>query len=330
MAGAAVRVCVATEQGKSGEIVIEEEVLRPINFAVAVVACQPLSAVVGIVLRVAGVAAIAEGDLEYRLNVAKLTLELAMRAIQRMAGIDRMVEVNCSPLGRSVTIDAAESEVLVVSIVVRMAGNALRTESVCEGVFAVTAAAGLLRVRSGKRERSVSRVVEARIQPAARIVAGLAVLSAPSIVGVIGCVASETRRWRIAKRPVGVAVETLRFAVTADKRVAGRIVIEFDLLPTVRVVAVAAFFAEETLMRVFRCMTGKTVGRGVSVFLIGLVTASARRRCMSAEQNEIRVVVIEPGFVEPDDVGISAFMIGIPRSVQRCSKSGLRSLSFRS
>lgn len=154
-------------------------------------------------------------------------------------------------------------------------------------------------------------MIEARLQPAGRIVARLAVLSATPIVSVVGRVTSVARRRRIAKCPVSVTVKTLRFAMTTDERVSGFVMIELDLLPTVWNVATSTFLTEETLVCVFRCVTGETVGRCVSVLLLRLMAISALGRCMPAEQSEVRVVVIEARFVEPDDVGIPAFMIGM-------------------
>ncbi len=177
---------------------------------------KPLRPIVRIVLRVTGVTVAAEGDLEYRLHVAQLALELAVRAVQRMSGVESVIEGDRGPSGRGVTIDAAASEVLVMSVIVRVAGNAFRAKSIREGVFAVTVAAGLLGVGASERERSVSRVIEARFQPTGRVVAGLAVLSATSTVGIVGRVAPKAGRRRVTKRPVGVAVQTLSFAMSTE------------------------------------------------------------------------------------------------------------------
>ncbi len=229
VARAAIRVRVPSEQRETGEVVIEEKILRPVDLAVAVVAGETLSAVVRIVLSVACVAVIAEGNVEYRLYVAKLALEYAMRTVQRVAGIERVIERYYLPLVRCVTVDAAAPEVLVVRVIVPVAGKAVRTQPVRKRVFAVTAATGLVRVCSRKRKGRISSVIEARIQPAGGLVAGLATLSATAVVRVIGSVTAVARCRSVPKGVISVTAKTFCLAMTSDQRVPRRVMIELDL-----------------------------------------------------------------------------------------------------
>ena len=100
MARAALSVGMAAKQREAGEIVIEEEILRPIDFAVTIIAGKPLRAIVRVVLRVAGVTVVAEGDVEYRLHMAEFALEQTVGAVQRVTGIECVIKADCVPLGR--------------------------------------------------------------------------------------------------------------------------------------------------------------------------------------------------------------------------------------
>ena len=118
VACAAFGIGVPAKQGETRQVVIEEEILRPVDFGVTVVASESLSAVVRVVLDMTSVTVVAQSDLEYRLDVAEFAIEHGMRSVKRMTGIEGMIEGNRGPLRRRMTAGTADSEMPDVLVII--------------------------------------------------------------------------------------------------------------------------------------------------------------------------------------------------------------------
>jgi len=142
-------------------------------------------------------------------------------------------------------------------------------------------------------------------------VAIAAFVTAAAIMRIILGMAPEACSRRIGKRVVRMTVEAGRFQVFADQRVPRRFVVELDLEPVIRGVAVAAGVAHGLAMRVIILVTRKAVTRGVAMPLLGLVTIAALVVRVLAQQREISEFVVERIRIEADDIGIATFMVGM-------------------
>src|SRR5664279_1648821 len=92
----------------------------------------------------------------------------------------------------------------------------------------------------------------------------------------------------------------------------GLAVIErLDLSPLGFAVAIVAFFAKASFMRVVRLMTVEAAPGCLAEFYRWRVTAGARHGLVCIPELEIRGGVIERLPVEQDDVGVSALVIGV-------------------
>ena len=157
----------------------------------------------------------------------------------------------------------------------------------------------------------VARVVKARIAPADRAVAILALLAALALVDVVIGMAARTRRRRILKRLIFVTTKTSGIEMLANQRKTGHVMFEFHVEPAGWRMAVAALGAQVVLMHVIGFVTAMAVLRRFPVSHVGFVALIALRICMRAEQSEVGVAVIEGKLVELQDVGVAAFMIGV-------------------
>ena len=157
----------------------------------------------------------------------------------------------------------------------------------------------------------VARVVKARIAPADRAVAILALLAALALVDVVIGVAARTRRRRVLKGLIFVTTKASGIEVLANQRKGGRVMFEFHVEPAGWRMAIAALGAEVVLMHVIGFVTAMAVLRRFPVSHVGFVALIALRICMRAEQSEVGVAVIESELVELHNVGVAPLMIGV-------------------
>lgn len=80
-----------------------------------------------------------------------------------------------------------------------------------------------------------------------------------------------------------MAIQAGDIEVIADKRVAGRIVIEFDIDPVARRVAITTFGTEEVLMHIVVFMTANAALWRVAKFDVGLMAGLTLGRGMIAK-----------------------------------------------
>jgi len=118
--GIAFLATVLAEQREACQIVIKEHVLRPRHIVVAVLALDALRAEVRVVFLVAGIASRRQRNFEDRFDMACLTLECFMRAMNFMVGIDIVIKHDASPVSRDVAGLTNIAKVPVVIIIFEM------------------------------------------------------------------------------------------------------------------------------------------------------------------------------------------------------------------
>lgn len=210
-----VRVC--AEQWKPRQAVIEEDLVGPRVFVMAVEAGRALGTLVRVVFLVAREAVGLRFDLEDRLDMTGLAFDQFMSTLQRVLGVYIMVEVNRGPGIAGVACLTGRSEMAFVVVVFEMAGDARDVHFVVERVLVVAVTAGQLRVPSFEGEARVARVIELGIGPAGRCVAVSAFLSAAAIVRIVFGMAVETCRRRCLEGLVFMATGAFGFRMFADQ-----------------------------------------------------------------------------------------------------------------
>ena len=141
MARIALLVRVRAEQWESSQAVVEEDLVRPGVFVVAVEAAGSLRTIVGVVFFMAGETAGLRLDLEDWLDVAGLAFDKFVRTIQRMVRVDVVVEMNRCPCVGGMAGFAGAAEVTVMVVVFEVTRYARDVHLVVERIRTVAVGA---------------------------------------------------------------------------------------------------------------------------------------------------------------------------------------------
>lgn len=152
VAGDALGVRVQAQQWKARQVVIEENVFLPRNIVVAVIAHCPLCAAVRIVTFVTFAATCQRFGIENGLYVTVCALNGCVCTVQRVIGIDVVVETHIVKTLRDVTGIAALPEMPLVIVIFAVAGDACGIHRVAERVITVTVATYEWRVLTDQLE----------------------------------------------------------------------------------------------------------------------------------------------------------------------------------
>lgn len=244
--------------------------------------------------------------------MAVVTRRLLMGAIEDEVRTFVVIEMALRPRFIRVAFSAFGPVMTLVIIVFEMAGDAFHVHvNVVPRVFAVTVVAGQLCVFAFEREVRVLRMVETRVGPIARIVAGLAIFPAAAVVGIVFSVATDAVHRRILMRLVFVAVPAFHVTMLANQREVRRVMVESGVGPVGRVVTVRALGAEIAFVHIVFAVTVDAFAGRIATFVIGFVAAGTLCFEMLAHQLEIREGMVKGRFVEPQDVSVAALVFGV-------------------
>jgi hypothetical protein len=162
VAGIALLLGMNAEQRESRQIVVEENIVRPGMFVVAVKAKSALGSLVGVVILMADQAILDKLDLEDWLDVARDTLGESVGPLQHIGSLDTVIESDIYPLIIDVAGIAGGTEVSVVIVVFEVTGNAGDIQRVGERVVAVAGIAGELSMAAVERETRVPPMIAIR------------------------------------------------------------------------------------------------------------------------------------------------------------------------
>jgi len=125
-----------------------------------------------------------------------------------------------------------------------------------------------------------------------------------SVTAVAGC-------WRVLVCLIGMAGQALNLAVLTDKSEAGHIMIESRVGPVARIVAVGTLAAQVAVVCIVFLMAINAFARGIAMLHIGRVTGGTLSLSMMTQQFEVSEKMIENCFVQPPDIGVAAFVVGM-------------------
>ena len=311
MAIPAFPVRVLSEERESGESMIEEHVVLPRRLVVAVGTGQAEGAVMGIVVLVARQAVGGQRYVEDRLNVTGLALDVRVRSAERVPRFQGVIELHLGPSGADMAGLTLLSEMPLVVVVLLVASDTLHGQLIGKRVVAMAGVALLLRVPAVEQEARITIVIETGVVTSDRTMTVATLVAASPGVGIVFGVAAVAGRGCVGERIVCVAIEARGSLVLADQGKAGCIVIEFNLEPVIRRVAVGALCAERSRVRIVVFVAGKTIARCVAVFLLGAMTVVALILGMMANQGKIGEFVIEGRLIQNDDPGVATFVVGV-------------------
>ena len=328
MTRVALLVRVRAEQRKSCQAMVEEDLVRPGVFVVAIETVGTLGTVMRVVFFVACKTVRLRCYLEDRFDVTGLTLDQLVRTIEHVVRVGVVIEEDRRPRLGCMAGLAGGPEVTVMVVVFEVTGDAGDVQVIGERVLAMTVATALLGVFSIERKVRIARMIEFRVVPAGRRVAIAALLSAATVVGVVFGVAIEARGRRGLEGLVFVATGAFRLCVFADQRETGSFMVEFDVGPGDGRMAVGALRTHGVAMHVVGLVAGKAVRGRIAMLAACLVAFDTLGFSVFSEQWKIREIVIERVFVEMHDIGMPSFMIGMAGSAGRIA--GLRRQTMKS
>lgn len=241
-----------------------------------------------------------------------------MRAVQVVIRVPVMVEGDRSPVVADVTGIAAGSEMAVVIVVVAVTGHAGGLELVGERVVAVAIAAAQLPVVAVQDEVGVARVAETGVVPSCRAVTILAFSPALAVMRVVFGMTREARRRCALERVVLVTIEAGRIGMIANQLKSRGVVIEADIRPSRRRMAIAALGPDGVVVDVVFLVAADAGLRCFAVLVARFVTAFARRLIVFADEGEVSVLVPEGLGVQVDDNRVTPFVICMAVSTAAC------------
>lgn len=206
---------------------------------------------------------------------------------------------------------AFRSVVACVPIIFQMATYAAHLHYVIEWILTVAVIAAQLCVLSVKREVGIASMVETGICPRTRVMAGITLVTTASLVHIVFSVTAVAGCWRVLVCLVGMAGQTLDFAVIADESKASHIMIEGRVCPVPGIVAIGTFAAQIAFVCIIFLMAINAFPRRVAVFNIGHVTGRTLSFSMMTKQFKVSEKMIESSFVQPQNISVSAFVVGM-------------------
>jgi hypothetical protein len=150
---------------------------------------------------------------------------------------------------------------------------------------------GNIRMQSGERESCLA-VIEGRVLPHSRGMAGGAVRTELAIMSIVHGVTGKTILWRAFEDIILMTRRTLDICMAARECKCGLVVVEGRVLPTGCGMTDAAFGSKLAVMCVLRSMTGKAVYRRTFINAIHMA-GSTGNGSMQIGQWECSLVVIE-------------------------------------
>jgi hypothetical protein len=166
-------------------------------------------------------------------------------------------------------------------------------------------------VTVGKGEAGSLEVIEARVCPASRRMAVLTHLAVPSRMRVVDTMAGDTGHGCVEVCLVAMTAAAGCADVVTGQRKISRVVVELGVCPTSFAMTIAAALAEISVVGVFGAVAGEAGRFCLPEGHICSVAGFALRALMAPEQREVGHRVIEGIAIQADDIGVSAFVLGM-------------------
>lgn len=312
MACLARRRCVQADERETGDVMLEQHVLGPALFVMAPLAGCAEFAAVGIVILMTGAASAFQRHLMYRTFVTTIAVEFFVRALQRIAAGSQMIEFRLLPIFGVMTVAAGRAIAAFMHVI-----GAVTTDTVVRRLVLgldclVTGIARELLVFEQQRKFSLAIVFEPTLFPCLVRVAVTALFTEATTMYVVQPMTGRTGHGRIFETGIRMTRITSDFGVFVVQRELGFVVIILGILaPADRLVAVAAFVAQVSLVRILLAMALDTCRRRVTVFLAGHVTGATACRRVRAQQGKVRCFVIKAFRNQQNNVGAAPLVVGM-------------------
>ena len=292
------------DQRKARHPVVEHDALAPAGGSVAALALFAFLSTMDVINLVAADARYCQLFFVQLATVTGAAGQLVVFALQGKVGAPRVVEADFLPGEFAVACLALFAVTAVVCVVAAMAADTgsvggLVLDRVDMATFATDMGMLALQGKVG-----VPIMVEVGFTPFAFVVAVSAVCSVDAMVHVVKRVTAVAGGRRFLVALVDVAAIAGGVTVRAVQGEMRLVVIEAELLPAFRSMAVLAVVAEIAPVRILFAVATAATGRGFGVFLARLVTRAAGRRSMRTFKGEVGSSVLERQWIEVDDIGV--------------------------
>ena len=228
-----------------------------------------------------------------------------------MLGVDVMVEGDFDKPFRNVTHIAALSEMRFMVVVVPMAGDTGCIHGVAERVVRVTIVADQQTMFAQQFERCIPRMIERGIVPVSRFVAVSAFLAAAPIMRIVLGMTAVAGSRRFGKRVIGMTRKAGCRLMLADQCEVGLCVVERNVHPVGRRVAIVALSSDKFVMWIVGFVAGDTGRRCGTVLAARFMTTSAFQTIVLADEREVSRRMHERCFVKGHNIGVTTFVVGM-------------------
>lgn len=234
-----------------------------------------------------------------------------MRALDYKVGVAVVIKCNRWPIVGYMAGFAHRTKMTIMVVFLEVTRDAGCFQRVGKRVLTVTIGASELCMPAIQRELGVPVMIETRVEPVRRSVAILAIPPTAAVVSIILLVTSEAGGRGQGERVVRMAIQAGDLPVLAEQRVAGSVVIEFDLLPIGGRMAVRTGFTKIAFVHVIVSVAIKALVRCFPKFLTAVMTARTFHVGMLSLEKEISHSVIKGSLLQHYDRRISAFMLRV-------------------
>lgn len=307
----AFRIRMSAEQREICQTMVEPHTIGPGHIVMTVIATLTLFRLVRVVVAVAGNAGGVQRDVEDRLYMTLYARDRKVRSFELVLGIPVVIECDRRPVLGNMAVIALLTEMALMIVFLEVTRNAGDFQRVRERILAMTIITSKTHMAAVQRKLGVTVMIETRVVPIRRIVAIFAVFSASSVVGIILLVASEAGRRRQSESVVRMAIQTSDFLVLAEQRVIGRVVVEFDLLPISRRMAVSTCLTKVALVHIIVTVAINAQTGRLAEFLAVFVAVRAFHVDMLAIEMKVGHIVVKGFFLQHDDNRIPSFMFRV-------------------
>ncbi len=246
-----------------------------------------------------------------RCSVTGVAVHLRMEADELPATVARVIERRRLPLLVAMTMRAVRSEPARVRILTLVAAKAVLGQLVVQIAGSVAVLAVELGMRALQCKARFLGVIESRGLPSGRAVAVRAFRAALSFMYVIRSVARDALG-RCSFVPVAeMALDAPDGLVPVVQGEGCLVVIEFEVLPDLRVMAGGAVASQLALVRFLCLVTANALVRGVAVRFLRLVAALAGHSGMCTLKGKVGAAMVELLAAEFHDIRVPSLMLGV-------------------
>lgn len=306
------QLAMRAEQRKLSQIVIESNIVGPVQLGMTLIAVFAELLCVRIVFLVTtNTRRCRKIDCD-RIGMTIRTFEIRVCPVQGEIRVHRVIETDIEPVGFTMAIRAFRAVDPIMSIILEVTANALVRGRYREFIAFMTGFANEARMAIDQRKCGCREVIEGRLFPVERRMTVLTLRAIQSHMRIVLEMAADASRRCLDVALVHMTTDAgQRVMRTRQREAARKLVIVNRIRPFGFSMTVGTNFAEISEVLVVFQMTGDALGLGRVKGRIFGMTIAAFRFDMTVSEREVCKVMIECRLDQAEHIGIAAFVIGM-------------------